>query len=385
MKPRFKMKKEKKLVPNFRFPEFEGEWEKKSIKKVLTIGSGKDHKHLEDGDVPVYGSGGVMRYVNDFLYDGESIGIGRKGTIDKPVFLDGKFWTVDTLFFTHSFVDSYPKFIFSQFQRINWLRYNEASGVPSLSKKTIEKINIYLPELEEQQKIANFLTAVDTRLQSLEKKKNLLEAYKKGVMQKIFKQEIRFKDEDGKGFPDWESKKFSEFLSIPEKVFVENIDKTKILTVRLHLKGVFKNDRTESLKIGATKYIKRKKGQFIYGKQNLFNGAFGIIPEELDGYISSADIPTLDIDTEIINKYYFYYYLSRESYYRRLENISSGSGSKRIHEKTLLNLKLKLPCIKEQTKIASFLSAIDHKIVLASEQIEKTEVYKKGLLQQMFV
>src|SRR5690625_3748320 len=117
------MKKEKKLVPNFRFPEFEGEWEKKSIKKVLTIGSGKDHKHLEDGDVPVYGSGGVMRYVNDFLYDGESIGIGRKGTIDKPVFLDGKFWTVDTLFFTHSFVDSYPKFIFSQFQRINWLRY----------------------------------------------------------------------------------------------------------------------------------------------------------------------------------------------------------------------------------------------------------------------
>jgi type I restriction enzyme S subunit len=122
-------------VPKLRFPEFldAGEWEEKKLGNLLTIGNGKDYKHLSKGNIPVYGTGGYMLSVNDYLYDGESVCIGRKGTIDKPILLSGKFWTVDTLFYTHSFKNCLPKFIYLYFQCINWLDYNAASGVPSLT------------------------------------------------------------------------------------------------------------------------------------------------------------------------------------------------------------------------------------------------------------
>ena len=83
--------------------------------------------------------------INDFLYDGESVCIGRKGTIDRPIFITGKFWTVDTLFYTHSFFNCLPKFLYLIFQKIDWYKFNEAGGVPSLSKTTIGEINVFIP------------------------------------------------------------------------------------------------------------------------------------------------------------------------------------------------------------------------------------------------
>ena len=105
---------ENKLVPRLRFPEFknDGNWKEKLFRQLFEFGNGKDYKHLSNGDIPVYGTGGKMLSVNDYLYDGESVCIGRKGTIDSPIFLTGKFWTVDTLFYTHSFVNCIPKFIY---------------------------------------------------------------------------------------------------------------------------------------------------------------------------------------------------------------------------------------------------------------------------------
>ena len=155
----------KKLnVPNLRFPEFQGEWEKCKISDILSIGNGRDYKHLEKGDIPVFGTGGYMTSVNSYLYDGETAFIGRKGTINKPYYYKGKFWTVDTLFYTHSFNGVAPHFVYCLFQTINWLRYNEASGVPSLSKDTIEKIKVHIPQIEEQQKISKFLSLIDERI-----------------------------------------------------------------------------------------------------------------------------------------------------------------------------------------------------------------------------
>ena len=87
-------------------------WESVEIGDILTLGGGRDYKHLDVGDIPVYGTGGYMTSVNEYLYNGESVGIGRKGTIDKPVFLKGKFWTVDTLFYTHSFKNTTPYFVY---------------------------------------------------------------------------------------------------------------------------------------------------------------------------------------------------------------------------------------------------------------------------------
>jgi type I restriction enzyme S subunit len=175
-----------RLVPKLRFKEFSGEWNKKPINKILTIGSGKDYKHLSSGDIPVYGTGGYMLSVNDYLYDRESVCIGRKGTIDKPMLLTGKFWTVDTLFYTHSFKNNIPKFIYALFLKINWYKYNEASGVPSLSKVTIGKIDIFIPPPKEQQKIASCLSSLDALIEAQNKKVSALKQHKKALMQQMF-------------------------------------------------------------------------------------------------------------------------------------------------------------------------------------------------------
>lgn len=162
------------------------DWEEKRLGEVLKIGSGKDYKHLKEGLIPVYGTGGLMTFVNDYLFEGESVGIGRKGTIDKPVFLKGKFWTVDTLFYSHSFNKVLPKFIYYFFLLVNWKKYNEASGVPSLSKGTIEKIKISVPCIEEQIQIAHFLSAIDKKIAVVQTQIEQTQIFKKGLLQQMF-------------------------------------------------------------------------------------------------------------------------------------------------------------------------------------------------------
>lgn len=181
-------KNKKPNVPNLRFPEFQGEWEKCKISDILSIGNGRDYKHLEKGDIPVFGTGGYMTSVNSYLYDGETAFIGRKGTINKPYYYKGKFWTVDTLFYTHSFKGVVPHFVYCLFQTINWLRYNEASGVPSLSKDTIEKIKVHIPQIEEQQKISKFLSLLDERIATQSKIIDKLQTLIKGIAHKVSKQ-----------------------------------------------------------------------------------------------------------------------------------------------------------------------------------------------------
>jgi type I restriction enzyme S subunit len=162
------------------------EWEEKRLGDILTIGSGRDYKHLGKGDVPVFGTGGYMLSVNEALYDGETVFIGRKGTIDKPFYFKGKFWTVDTLFYTHQYRGVIPQFVLALFQRINWREHNEASGVPSLSKATIEKIIVELPSLEEQSRIAGFLMALDAKVAGVAQAVAAAQKWKKGLLQQMF-------------------------------------------------------------------------------------------------------------------------------------------------------------------------------------------------------
>ena len=168
-----------------RFPEFGGEWETYIIADILCIGNGRDYKQLSKGDIPVFGTGGYMTSVNECLYEGETTFIGRKGTINKPFYYNGKFWTVDTLFYTHSFKRVIPKFVYCLFQTINWLRYNEASGVPSLSKDTIEKIKVRIPQLDEQKKIAKLLSLLEERIATQNKIIDKLQSLIKGIAQNI--------------------------------------------------------------------------------------------------------------------------------------------------------------------------------------------------------
>lgn len=179
---------EGETVPKIRVSKFRNskEWSIKPFSKLFTIGSGRDYKHLSTGNIPVYGSGGYMLSVNDYLYDGQSVCIGRKGTINKPIFLSGKFWTVDTLFYTHSFINCLPQFIYIIFQRINWKNYNEAGGVPSLSKSNIEKIEVAIPSIEEQKIISNIFKSLDEIIDTSKKEVEKLKTYKVGLTQKIF-------------------------------------------------------------------------------------------------------------------------------------------------------------------------------------------------------
>lgn len=185
-------------VPNLRFPEFSGEWENCQIANILSIGSGRDYKHLEKGNIPVFGTGGYMTSVNECIYDGETTFIGRKGSINKPFYYNGKFWTVDTLFYTHSFNKTTPKFVYCLFQTINWLRYNEASGVPSLSKDTIEKIKVFIPQLDEQRKISEMLSVIDERIATQNKIIEDLKKLKSAIIEKTFNEnysnKIRLRD-----------------------------------------------------------------------------------------------------------------------------------------------------------------------------------------------
>lgn len=397
---------QQKNKPKLRFPEFKGEWESKKLGDLTEkIGDGLH-------GTPIYSDDSDIYFINgNNLTDGKIEINETTKKVDLEILTKNykKLNTNTLLISINGTIGSIAKYNNEKVmlgKSVGYLNFIEnidfyyhvfhtetvqnffnseltGSTIKNLSLKTLRETNISLPSLPEQQKIAAFLTSVDERIAQLTKKKALLEQYKKGVMQRIFSQEIRFKDDNGKEFGVWEEKTLSYFLTIPEKQKPSVIDRNKLLTVKLHTKGVFKNDNTDSLSLGANYFI-RKKGQFIYGKQNLFNGAFSLIPDEFDGWLSSTDVPSFNVDTNKVNPVFFLQYFSREFFYKKLEDIASGSGSKRIHENVLLQLRIDLPSIQEQTKIANFLSAIDKKIEGVDKQLEQTKRWKKGLLQQMF-
>jgi len=308
-----------------------------------------------------------MTSVNEYLYDGESVCIGRKGTIDKPRFIDGKFWTVDTLFFTHSWNNSNPKFVYSLFQKINWKKYNEASGVPSLSKATIEKIKVDIPpSLDEQQKIATFLSTIDQKIEQLTKKKTLLESYKKGVMQKIFSQQIRFKRDDGGEFEDWEEKRL------------------EILAKSIRSGKTKPNEKGNFNVYGSTGIIGKNEEYTHHGEYILVArvGANAGLTNLVDDKFSVTD-NTLIISTrhELVVTKFIFIFLQQYN----LNRLVFGSGQPLITGKQLKSLKIKLPPKMEQQKIANFLTSLDQKITQTTQQIEAMKRFKKGLLQGMFV
>ena len=138
-------------------------WEQRELGEVITVGNGKDYKHLDEGDIPVYGTGGYMLSVSEALSENkDAIGIGRKGTIDKPYILKAPFWTVDTLFYCIPNEKYDLDFTFDIFQNINWKAMDESTGVPSLSKTAINSVNVLVPNYEEQKAIGSYFKNLDT-------------------------------------------------------------------------------------------------------------------------------------------------------------------------------------------------------------------------------
>ena len=142
--------------------DFHYSWKQRKLGDVVDVRSGKDYKHLSEGNIPVYGTGGFMLNVNQALsYDEDAIGIGRKGTIDKPYILKAPFWTVDTLFYAIPREKVDLNFAFDVFQNIDWKKKDESTGVPSLSKTAINEIDVLVPQYDEQQPLGQFFNRID--------------------------------------------------------------------------------------------------------------------------------------------------------------------------------------------------------------------------------
>ena len=179
--------KEGEVNPELRFPGFTDPWEQRKLGELVTVFSGRDYKHLTEGDIPVYGTGGYMLSVNEALSnDQDAIGIGRKGTIDKPYILKAPFWTVDTLFYAIPKEKVDLNFIFCIFKNVDWRKLDESTGVPSLSKSTITNVDVYCPLFEEQLIVGQFFSWIDCIITLHQRKLEHLQLLKKALLQQLF-------------------------------------------------------------------------------------------------------------------------------------------------------------------------------------------------------
>lgn len=171
------------------------EYQAYKLNEIMKIKHGKDQKKVqkENGRYPILGTGGIIGRTDDFLYDKESVLIGRKGTIDRPYYMDKPFWTVDTLFYSEINEGFLPKYIYYLFNLIPWKYYNEATGVPSLSASNIGSIKVKLPGLESQKKISEILTKIDEEIELLKKESEYLKLQRQSVMQQLLTGKIRVK------------------------------------------------------------------------------------------------------------------------------------------------------------------------------------------------
>ena len=371
-----------------RFSGFDDEWNEVKLGDISTFLDNKriplkedDRKQIK-GEYPYYGASGIIDYVNDYIFDEELILMGEDGAnivtrSSKLIFLaKGKYWVNNHAHVIKADNNINQYFLSESLERINYEKYNTGTAQPKLNREVCQKIKVKIPQFNEQNKIANFLLVIDEKLRLLEQKYQYYQNFKKYLMQQIFTQKLRFDDNC-----HYKTKKVKDFLTESKIEGTDDINKR--LTVKLNLKGITVRESKTIEKEGATKQFIRKSGQFIYGKQNLHKGAFGIVPKELDGYLSSSDIPSFDFKGEIEPKW-FYYYFSRKSFYESLESLSTGTVSKRISPKEFLNIKLIVPELKEQHRIVCLFAKVDEEINGISNQILQMNRFKKSLLQQMF-
>jgi len=175
------------LTGDTRLPGFEGEWEDKRIGELLTIRHGKSQREVEvsDGLYPILATGGQIGTARSFLCNKPSVLIGRKGTINKPQYMDTPFWSVDTLFYSDIHGDNCAKFLYYRFCLIDWMEYNEASGVPSLNAGTIENISLLFPDSDEQHEIATVLSDMDAEIEAIEQRRAKTADLKQAMMQEL--------------------------------------------------------------------------------------------------------------------------------------------------------------------------------------------------------
>ena len=379
-------------TPKLRFPEFNDQWNEKKLGEIFSITAGGDIKsenvNFQKNEIfkyPIYANAekndGLYGYSNIYKIDKNCITVAGRGVnLGIAHARDFKFYPIVRLLIL---LPKIEQSIYFFEYAINLISFNiESTGVPQLTAPQIKNYKLYFPTLPEQQKIAEFLTAVDKQIDNLKLIIDNLKKYKKAVMQKIFavkEQDLttfkklsnlisnRFKDENGNDFPEWEEKTFNEiFISISTKKHqIKNIE---ILETGKH----FVVDQGQSKIAG---YSNDNEKLFKNIPIIIFGDHTTILKYIDFEFIVGAD-GTKILKNKIGNLLYLYYYLT-------FNNINS-EGYKR-HFSILNEIIIKFPCLSEQQKIADFLSSIDERIGNYELRITNCKTWKKGLLQEMFV
>ena len=373
-------------IPKLRFPEFSGEWEEKKLGDCLTLLYGKDWKDKSSTKklYPVLGTGGVISYIDEFIYDKPCVLIGRKGSINNPVFIDKPFWTVDTQFYSEIHEGYSPKFLYYIFCTENWSKHDESTGVPSLSAKNVENTYKHIPSYSEQQKIADFLSNVDSIITTETKILNTLQKKKKALMQKLFTQQLRFKSEDGTNFPAWEEKKMSDICSVNQglQIAIEN----RLLEKKANCYFYITN---EFIKTG-TKYkyyIENPPKNVLCTKDDILmtrTGNTGIVVTDIDGCFHN-NFFKINYSRDLVIKGFLIQFFKLSTTQKRILVLAGSSTIPDLNHKDFYSLTIQLPCKAEQQKIADCLSSLDSLIQTQQKVVTTWQQRKKALLQQMFI
>ena len=372
LKKRLIKMKEDKKVPNIRFPGFTNDWEQRKLQDMIEVCSGRDYKHLEEGDIPVYGTGGYMLSVSEALSDEQdAIGIGRKGTIDKPFILKAPFWTVDTLFYCVPRKDYDLSFVFDIFQNINWKAMDESTGVPSLSKAVINKVETLAPNYEEQKKIGGYFSKLDTLITLHQRKCDKIKELKLSMLQKMFprngemKPEIRFPEFTD----DWEQRKLEDVTS-------EFKSGSFIAAAEIEETGEYPVYGGNGLRGYSETY--NHDGEFaLIGRQGALCGNMNYSTGE--AYFTEHAVAVKAND--LANTKFLYYLLDKMN----LGQYSDQSAQPGLAVGKIIKLKNMFPSKEEQDRIGDYFTNFDHLITLHQRKCEELKKIKQSMLQKMFL
>lgn len=372
-------------VPKLRFKEFSGEWEDKLFGEIAT---NKSKKYNPQKDKNSYKcielehlsseNGFLLGYIDSLnsesiknMFNKNDVLFGKLRPYLKKYLLapfDGvcssEIWVLNGIEVSNTFL----YYIVQGEYFINLANQSSGSKMPRADWDNIANSIFFIPQKQEQEKIAIFLSSIDEKIEKLTKKDELLQKYKKSIMQKIFSQEIRFKDDKGNEFPEWKIKRIKEISTkkssnISANTLENNEGKYKIYGAIGYLKSIDFYTEEEN-------YISIVKDGAGVGRIMLCDS-------------KSSVLGTLDIikNMKNINIVFMFLILSKINF----DKYIVGSTIPHIYYKDYSNEKVKTPCLEEQNKIANFLSLIDDKIEENQKILEKTKEFKKSLLQQMFI
>ena len=327
--------------------------EYKELKQVATISNGKDHKHLENGKIPVYGSGGIMRHASMFIYNKESVLIPRKGSIGNIFYVDIPFWAVDTIFYTKINSGSIlPKFLYYYLLTLDLTKLNFAGGVPSLTKSILDKILIPIPPLPVQQEIVNILdkfTQLEQELNAeLETRRKQYDFYLNHLM----------------GFEgsEVEWKTLGEIAEFKYGFTDKAKDKGNVRFVRItdiNEYGKLRDNDYKYIDLTAEneEYI-LSKGDLLMARTGATFGKAMLFNENYPAVYASFLIRIRFIG-EIILPDYYWHFSQSSLYWNQAYELVGGGAQPQFNANALKAVKIPIPPLSEQESIVSILDKFD--------------------------